>query len=169
LFSLDALWHGRPGGNGSTAWLPDPQSRTHFFDAGMVWLLQGKDPAAGISSATMRAGKQQRRRPAKVFSRTPARDAAAVMEVEVEVEVGPDVNPEPEGGRIDPAYFNSSPAYKRKVRRHTSSRFGNVPKGVLDAENSLSAVSCKGASLQDRLGFVSMFAKVGPGQSCAAW
>ena len=88
---------------------------------------------------------------------------------EVEVEVGPDVNPEPEGGKIDPAYFNSSPAYKRKVRRHTSSRFGNVPKGVLDAENSLSAVSCKGASLQDRLGFVSMFAKVGPGQSCAAW
>lgn len=159
---IDALWNGQPGAPGSIAWRPDSQQcRTHFWDAGLVCLLQSKDPAVGISSTTMRAGKQHRRRPAKVFLRAPAAAPEAGEIVEAEDFHAYD-------GKIIPAYRDSSPEYKRWVRRHTSSRFGNVPRAVLDAERSLSAVSVKGASLQDRLAYVSLFAKVGYGRGCHA-
>ena len=53
-------------------------------------------------------------------------------------------------------------------RQFASYQLAVRERAVLDAERCLSAVSVKGASLQDRLAYVSLFAKVGYGRGCHA-
>ena len=158
LFSLEALWHGEQ------PWMAEPGVRTHYFDAGMVSLLQGKDPASGILSQSMRSGRQQRRRVRKEWTpdRLPSADAPPPPEAGVGVAAGA---PAAAGVAssvkyIDPAHRGSSDAYKKKVRRQTAVRYGNIPQNVFAAEQKLSAASQRTGSVVDFLSYVSVFAEV---------
>ena len=162
LFSLEALWHG------GQPWMAEPGVRTHYFDAGMVSLLQGKDPASGILSQSMRSGRQQRRRVRKEWTpdRLPSADAAPPAEAGGGVAAGAPAAPAPAAGvassvkYIDPAHRGSSDAYKKKVRRQTAVRYGNIPQNVFAAEQKLSAASQRTGSVVDFLSYVSVFAEV---------